>query len=118
MAKNKGYKEAILVDKDKIDAKLTELIEGDNETERISARMMKSLTPLLTEIVNGDDPRKISGFVRGMASISISVLISLPPFMRERVYTALLQDLERSYDVVKKDTAKKLRLHIQKEKVK
>lgn len=87
----------VYFDEKTLDAGLTRLIEGDSETERTAARMMKAVKPLLEEVVTSGDIQKLSGAIRGFASIASSLVLSLPPHMREGIRSAIRQDLERGF---------------------
>lgn len=86
-------------DEKHIDAGLNRWIEGDSETERIAARMLKAMKPLLEEVVTSGDMLKLSGAVRGFSSIAASLILSMPPHMREGIRTALRKDLEAAFAI-------------------
>jgi hypothetical protein len=95
----KGHKGVVYANKDNIDAKMNRLIEGDNECDRMSARMLKAQVPLMREIIESEDLSKLSGFVRGISNIIVSMIISLPSDMREAVHACILADIERAMKI-------------------
>jgi hypothetical protein len=96
----------IYSDANHIEADMNRLIEGSSETERTAARMLKTMVPLLMEIVGSGHLPTISGFIRGLCQIAASVVISLPPFMREAVSDILLREMKRSLDIAQKGPPK------------
>src|SRR5262245_37439614 len=89
-------------DNEHIDADLTRWIEGSNECEQMSARMLKAQVPLLREILDSGNVSYISGFVRGVSNIVAAMIISLPPHMRAGVARSIQADLERVIDIALK----------------
>jgi hypothetical protein len=89
-------------DSDHLDADVNRLIEGSNTTERIAARMLKSMVPILKEILESRDLACISGFIRGLSMIAASLVVSLPEHMREGIAEAIRRELDRCLDVAMK----------------
>jgi hypothetical protein len=105
MIAGKGHKGVRYATKDNLEAVVNELIEGDDECERTAARMVKVMAPMIEEVVTSGDIKQLSGFVRGMANIAASLLLSMPPEMRAGICNALLADLERVTKLARPDGA-------------
>jgi hypothetical protein len=96
----------IYTDTDHINIDMNRLIEGNNTTERIAARMLKIMVPILKEILESRDLACISGLVRGLSMIGSSLVVSLPERMREGVAEAMKRELERGLDIAVKGPPK------------
>lgn len=86
-------------DRATLDRNLTAIIEGDSEIERTAARTLKMLSPLMAEIVDNRDIRQLTGFIRGISSIIVSMHLSLPLSMREGYRDIILRDIERALKI-------------------
>lgn len=96
----------VYTDAEHIDADVNRLIEGSSETERTAARMLKVMVPLLKEIITSGRLTSVTGFIRGLCQIAASVVVSLPPFMREAVSDILLREMKESLDIAQKGPPK------------
>lgn len=100
--RGKGYRDVKYASGEGIPKMLNESIEGNSETERMAARMLKVMVPLLEEIIFSGDLKKVSGFIRGTANIVATFIISMPPDMRQGLGEKILDDIERALSIAKR----------------
>ena len=98
-------------DAEHVDSDLIRLIETGNTTEQISARMLKTMVPMIKEVLESGDLSNLSGFVNGLCQIAASVVISLPPHMRQGIADILKHHLEQAMDLAVKGPPKEFYHH-------
>ena len=96
----------VYTDAARVDADTTRMIEAGTTTERTAARMLKATTPILKEIVFSGELAQVAGFVRGVGQIIGSVVISLPPAMREGIGNAIRSEVEHALEIARKGPPK------------
>jgi hypothetical protein len=94
-------------DREHIEADTVRMIETGNECEQVAARMLRMMTPLLTEIITSSKLSYLAGFARGSAQIVASLVISLPPHMRDGVADILRREIDQALDLAVKGPPKR-----------
>jgi hypothetical protein len=94
-------------DREHVDADTVRMIETGSEAEQVAARMLRSMTPLLLEILTSSKLSYIAGFARGTAQIIASLVMSLPPHMRDGVADILRQEIDQALDLAVKGPPKR-----------
>ena len=93
-------------DRDHVEADMVRMIETGSETEQIAARMMRSMWPLLVEILESEKLSYLSGFARGSAQVAASLVISLPPHMRNGMADTLREEIDQALKLAVKGPPK------------
>jgi len=83
----------VFATRETFDAVMNRFVEGTSETERTAARMLKAQKDLMIEILESRDLAMLAGFVQGICQIAGSMILSLPPEMRNGLRNALLSHL-------------------------
>lgn len=94
-------------DREHVEADTIRMIETGNEAEQVAARMLRTMTPLLLEILTSSKLSYVAGFARGTAQIVASIVMSLPPFMRDGVADILRREIDQALDLAVKGPPKR-----------
>jgi hypothetical protein len=97
----------IYTDRNHLEADTVRLIETGSEAEQMAARMLRMMSPLLLEILTSGKLSYVAGFARGMAQIVASLVLSLPPFMRDGVADILRREIDQALDLAVKGPPKR-----------
>jgi hypothetical protein len=93
-------------DRDHIESDLVRMIETGSDAERIAARMLRMQAPLLVEILQSHKLSYLAGFARGMAQVAASLVVSLPPEMREGMVRVLRREIDEALELAEKGPPK------------
>src|SRR5215467_7300567 len=88
--------------RENMNADINRLIEGSNEVERIAARMLKMMVPIITEVLESGDLSKLAGYVQGVSQLCASLLISVPDFMRPALSKIFKEQIEKAIEAAAK----------------
>jgi len=93
-------------DRAHVDADTVRMIETGSDAERIAARMLRAMTPLLIEILASGELSYLAGFARGIAQIVASLVVSMPPHMRDGLADILRREIDQALDLAMKGPPK------------
>src|SRR5262245_15782902 len=94
-------KQVIFSDETHIEADINERIECGTDTERIAARCLKAMCPLLKEIIDARELTGLSGFIMGISQVCASMVASLPDDMRDEFSMGLAREIEKGLVIAK-----------------
>ena len=96
----------IYTDRDHVEADMVRMIETGSECEQMAARILRTMAPLLIEILTSSNLAYLGGFARGSAQVVASLVISLPDHMRQGMADVLRREIENALDVAVKGPPK------------
>jgi len=94
-------------DREHIEADTVRMIETGSEAEQVAARMLRSMTPLLLEILTSSNLAYLAGFARGTAQVVASLVMSLPSDMRDGMADVLRREIDQALDLAVKGPPKR-----------